>query len=142
MIYFIHYSYLRGEYSYKVFSQEEVRNRKWNQLHSVQLAPPPSSFLPPGPIAGDEGEKAALLLVHSGLHKSILQIYKSSTVMIQSLYFSSECHTHTHTPAGRRVKGQTESADTKTITSAVKVSQTGSLRSQPGRGGGVSRQSV
>lgn len=30
--------------------------------------------------------------------------------MIQSLYFSSV----THTPAGHRVKGQTESADTKT----------------------------
>lgn len=58
----------------KIFSQEEVRNRKWNQLHSVQLAPPPPFVLTPGPIAGDEGEKAALLLVHSGLHKSILNI--------------------------------------------------------------------
>lgn len=51
-----------------------MRNRKWNQLHSVQLAPPPPFVLTPGPIAGDEGEKAALLLVHSGLHKSILNI--------------------------------------------------------------------
>lgn len=60
--------------------------------------------------------------------------------MTQSLYFSSESLTHTHT--GRQVKGQTVSADTKTIISAVKVSQTGSLCSQPGRGGGVSSQSV
>lgn len=58
--------------------------------------------------------------------------------MIQSLYFSSESHTHLQA-AGSKVK---QNQLIQKQSSAVKVSQTGSLRSQPGRGGGVSSQSV